>query len=902
MSTPTWRILWRWLIVMPLLLSACGKMPLQSPPPSQTVPDLALTEIPASPGAQASLPASLATEAPAASQEPQAILPTLEIPLSEQPVFAVFDEPKVELALAPPSEAAASDLSNVQIDFVLSQEQLDYLSSNGFVVSPGGDKEFFTTYERARYDNQPIFITSDSLLHIYHLLFDKVLRTAEVKQFIPLLSGLNQALLAQTDAQYQELKGGPWEDAALRTVAFIGVGSKLLDPSIEIPAYAEALVQAELAQIESAGGTLPSPIFPGLENGEDYTQYIPRGHYTISDELKRYFKSMMWYGRMTFRLRALDTEVGKAETRSAILLVNALLNAQVNGRPAMEAWLDLYSPTAFFVGRSDDLTAQQYRDVMQQVYGQAPAVASLVDETKLEQFISLADQLPAPRILGLVIVDTDDETKATKGLRFMGQRFVPDAYIFRQLIYRNVGTRDNRRGLPKGLDLLAAMGSERAYQILDQMGETKYENYISQMEKMRQWLSSLTVKDWTETLYNTWLYTFYPLLEVPVEGYPDFMRSPAWLDKQLNTSLGSWTELKHDTILYAKQAYAELGGGPPPPPPLPPKGYVEPVPQFYARLGALTALTKDGLEERGLLAPEDVDNLNRLQELAGALQIMAEKELRGEPLTDDEYERIRYYGGELEHLTMAAADTPDAEDPNAPKYMDEEPQVALVADVATDPGAVDGAEVLEEAVGRVNLIYTIVPIVEADGSTYLQVAKGGVFSQYEFPWPASDRLTDEQWRQILEDGQAPPYADWMNSFLVEQGEYAELSSAIFSFQRILTSAYWELGYAGYSDDPALAPFLAELNALATAKQYIGHQLVNSQVRSFDLQSDTKAVVTTRETWQDKLFQYTGDYAGYDEPVQAERGPYSLDAVYTLENRDGFWVVTNVSYTNQPPAW
>jgi len=29
----------------------------------------------------------------------------------------------------------------------------------------------------------------------------------------------------------------------------------------------------------------------------------------------------------------------------------------------------------------------------------------------------------------------------TKGFRFMGQRFVPDAYIFRQLIYRYVDGR-----------------------------------------------------------------------------------------------------------------------------------------------------------------------------------------------------------------------------------------------------------------------------------------------------------------------------------------------------------------------------------------------------------------------------------------------------------------------------
>ena len=128
-------------------------------------------------------------------------------------------------------------------------------------------------------------------------------------------------------------------------------------------------------------------------------------------------------------------------------------------------------------GRSDDLTVIQYGDVLDFVYGVNPSVNDLVDEKKLDDFITLAEKLPPPKILGMVIQDSDDEEQVTKGLRFMGQRFVPDAYIFRQLIYRNVGTRENRRGLPKGLDLLAAMGSERAYTLLEQMGDTKFENY-----------------------------------------------------------------------------------------------------------------------------------------------------------------------------------------------------------------------------------------------------------------------------------------------------------------------------------------------------------------------------------------------------------------------------------------
>ena len=801
-------------------------------------------------------------------------------------------------------EPIAADLSNVRVPFLLSDGLRQRLAQNGFVVAPGTEKEFFTVYEKARYDNQPVFVTSDSLLHVYHLLFDKVLRTAEVEHFIPLLRDLNAAMLAQTDAQYQALKGGQWEEPAKRTVAFVGVGSKLLDPDVQVPAYAQELVDAELALIEAADGILLSPLFPGLENGEDYTQYIPRGHYTRSEELKQYFKSMMWYGRMTFRLKAKDPEVGKAETRSALLLVQALQDASVGGRPAMEAWQDLYAPTAFMVGRSDDLTAGQYIDVMASVYGSNPSVEQVADEGKLQDFIDLAFELPAPKIFGLVIMDTDDVEATTKGLRFMGQRFVPDAYVFRELIYRNVGTRDHARMLPKGLDLFAAMGSAQAYQLLDEMGDTGFERYPEQMQKMQSWMASLGVSDWTETLYNTWLYTFFPLIEVPGDGYPEFMRSQAWLDKELNTVLGSWAELKHDTILYAKQVYAELGGGPPPPEPEPPKGYVEPVPEFYARLAALTAMTSDGLGSRGLLNEIDATSLDTLETLASSLQTMAEKELRSEPLTEEEYATIRFYGGQLEELTMAAADS-DMEDPYARRFMEEEPQAAVIADVATDPNPPGTA--LEEAVGRVNPIYVVVPIVAADGTTYLQVAKGGVFSYYEFPWPIADRLTDEKWRGMLDQGQAPPVPEWTSSFLVNETEYAELSRAVLQYQKSVVEGYWYHEPQYLSGEAASAQaVLDDIQRLLGTGQYLGRQLLGTHFRSFDLQSPSLAVVTARETWQDTLYELGLYSPEMDDIVLGARGPYTLDATYTLELVETEvgprWQVTNVVHAQEPPPF
>ncbi len=273
---------------------------------------------------------------------------------------------------------------------------------------------------------------------------------------------------------------------------------------------------------------------------------------------------------------------------------------------------------------------------------------------------------------------------------------------------------------------------------------------------MRGEIGGLQTSQWTENLYWSWLYTFRPLLEPksPDSGYPTFMTSDAWTRKNLNTVLGSYTELKHDTILYAKQVMAEAGGGPPELV----KGYVEPEPEFYARIAALAAMTRDGLLSRGLLektedqyATSDFNTLNQIESLALDLKRISEKELENKALTEEEYQLIRFYGGRIEHLTIAASDV-EEEVPGGRGSMQDQ-DAAVVADVATGGPQLDQA--LEEATGRIMEIYVVVPV---EGK--LVLARGGIYSQYEFVQPSGNRLTNEQWRQRLDNGEAPEQADW----------------------------------------------------------------------------------------------------------------------------------------------
>jgi hypothetical protein len=315
-------------------------------------------------------------------------------------------------------------------------------------------------------------------------------------------------------------------------------------------------------------------------------------------------------------------------------------------------------------------------------------------------------------------------------------------------------------------------------------------------------------------------------------------------------------------------------------------------------------MTRQGMDARHLLNELDASSLDTLQALALSLQTIAEKELRGEPLTDEEYATIRFYGGQLEELTMAAADS-DMEDPYARRFMEEEPQAAVIADVATDPNPPGTA--LEEAVGRVNPIYVVVPIVEPDGRSYLQVVKGGVFSYYEFPWPIADRLTDEKWRGMLEDGSAPPPPAWTASFLVDELEYEGLSRAVTRYQESVTEAFWYRDSEPQTGDgPALEAVRQEIGRLTAAGQYLGHQHKGTDFRSFDLQSQTRAVVTASETWQDTLYALQEWSPEMDDAVLAERGPYTLEATYSLdlvnEGQGPLWMVKDVTYVQSPPPF
>ena len=745
MKTTFRKMLWIFLVLV-LVQAAC----------SNGLPGLTSLATPAAGSTSAPATSAPATQLPAAATSTQVLPPPVGI---YPPPFATYSEAAVSLpqAFSGGGYSLPLDLNKVQgLDLVkLTPAQKALLTQNGFAVAapvPGQYREFYQVYEQNRYTEVPVFITTDSIYHVYHLIFDKMLRDLETGYFITDLKGLTTTMLAATTAQYQSLKGTALADPALRNAAYFAVADKLLGLSDPAPSEADALVTAELTLINAASAAAISPIWdrPDLPKEmkliEDYSQYIPRGHYTLSEDLKSYFKAMMWYGRLTFR------QTDDFETRRALLLVQALRSASASaGASAVSLWENIYEPTVFIVGKSDDLGYIEYGALSDKVFGANPDLGKFADPALFASFQQLAVTLPPPQINSMWVWIDQDKQLVTKGFRFMGQRFTLDEYVFGQVIWRNVGTRDKPRGLPKGLDFFAAMGSNEAGSILKGLGEDQYANFDTQSAKVKSQVASLGVDSWTQNLYWSWLYSFQPLIAAKGGAYPPFMQTQAWQRKDLQTALGSWTELKHDTILYAKQVMAEMGGGGPG---TIPHGYVEPDPQAYARLLALAQMTETGLQSRNLLSDLTRGNLDNLISQLKFLQDISQRELSGGTITDDEYQQIMYWGGTLEQFTLAAADTTGD---HARDLSDQ--KAALVADVATGTNDLQTLVALEEADGQPTLIYVVLP------DSPNRIAIGAVYSYYEFSVPTSGRLNDQQWQAQVQAGKNPAQPDWTKMFV-----------------------------------------------------------------------------------------------------------------------------------------
>jgi hypothetical protein len=675
------------------------------------------------------------------------------------------------------------------------------LKANGFTVLTGkGNEDIVEPYNDLKKRGIPIFVTTDTLLHLYHVQFDETLKDIEEREFYRDIVALAQTLVNQFDQIKLPAGDEDFREARRKVLTYFAIGLKALKPEATLPRQVAVRdVDEVLEKMKEHKGFWPAPEeahekWPLFRYAEDFSQYVPRGHYTRSETLKKYFVGMMWFGRMTFLLKGdrihgpndepalVSPHEANQQTLAAALVTRLMSEAKLpDGRKASAVWERIYAVTSFYVGLADDLGLQEYQAALAKVCGSALDLAVLADSKKLTEFkLELAKNRPPVIYSGTGGQGTfggpstgklDELLQKSMGFRFMGQRFVPDSYMMGKLVFPSVGrpTRHDQftyvpspgggmRGFPRGLDVMAVLGSSRARTLIHDLGDDAYQgarqslSYNDALAALSQEYGKLTDADWNRNLYWSWLFALKPLLAEFGNGYQTFMTTRAYRTRSLNAALASWAQLRHDTILYAKQSYTVKEASAPPEPV---QGYVEPVPEFYARLLALTRMTNAGLTEMKVLDAAAKQRLAEFEKLLERLLAIAEKELADQKLGEDDYHFITHFGEILERAVVP---------PEKGQWESQSMKTTLIADVHTDQNT---EKVLEEGTGYVDL--GVFVYRQPDGR--LVLGAGPVLSYYEFKHPMNDRLTDEKWRERLKAKDAPARPEWTKEYLSTRGTY-----------------------------------------------------------------------------------------------------------------------------------
>jgi len=650
------------------------------------------------------------------------------------------------------------------------QAYMDKIAQNNFVIEEANHEQLFHLYEQNDYARMPSFVTTDLFLQSFHMYLSYILKKLEHEKFIPAMRdlslGLYNASMNLAKSENAELAQIAEYNAAFYAISYtLLTGEKLNVPAKYQNNYN---VEINLATEASEDGVEDEFLASLAPDGEpmfmQYSLFKPRGHYTRKPEMERYFKSMMWLQK-AFSCR--DREMHLKQNIFTAILLNTAKTAK--NKALMEVYASVFEPTALLIGESNNLSVMDIALFLKKENIEDMSQALNAESVgKVDNMLkSIAERiLIKPKIL---------ESCPDK-INFMPQRYLIDNEVLQDLVDIKVNA---ERAFPKGLDVFHAFGSATAGDVLNNFykEKEKWAEYPDSMARLQKKFKNFD--GWNKSTYNKWIESLVALQKKD-KSYPVFMNTSAWDYKNLNTSLASWAELKHDFILYADQPMAaEMGGGGEEDPYYLPEpdtevGYVEPNILFWNKLSELITLTRNVLVKHNLLNNELKEKTRTLQEEVSFLIDVSKKELAKTPLSPQEYQRIKKIGGEIENFTLTVLD-PEKSFSEWQMVSGPDRSIAAVADIYTRnvPSCPQNG-ILHVATGNANTIYVVVEI-----NGYLYLTRGATFSYYEFVMPPGTRLADEEWQAIEADkAKRPAIPEWMRGIVVDSEPYPEIREDI----------------------------------------------------------------------------------------------------------------------------
>ena len=674
--------------------------------------------------------------------------------------------------------------------FSVTGQERELLQQNHFVISERFKfLNFGDAFHQIYLADLPVFISSDAVLHALHRSYDKILTDVEISILKPNLKQFLDALYDNFLLLKTKYKNEEDLQTALKDVdLYVTMALSLLDNSKGAAQYCEQEKVDRLWDDVQAERFVERPLFSERTRKLDFSQFTVRGHYT-NEKLRDYFKAMMWLGRIDFMLTSPPVNPWEQPwEKEEIRRMNIgayLLNELIDTSGVREYLEQNNFIINFMVGKPDNITPDELKEIIQ---GQeiTNAAQLLNDETYDPYLEALrANNSSEQKILSqFLFMDpfSSEPSELPVSYRLSGQRFIIDSYILFNVVYDRIVFEDKKiwRPLPNPLDAMFVLGNDDALPLLEE--EVEQYKYGSQLAALRYLVDSYDSAFWESSLYNVWLNAIRALNPPQTrDGWPLFMKTAAWQQEKLNTQLASWTQLRHDNLLYAKQSYTGGTGC------SFPHSFVEPYPRLYANIAYFAEQAADFFSQ----FPQNTYSMfciqkyfPKLKKTMRKLETIARKEIEKENLSEDDISFLKemlFEGGASGEPPFTGWYSDLFYDP-----YDASEEDYVIADVHTQPtdefGTVVG-RVLHVGVGDVNMgIF----LAETPSDGYRKTAfMGPVMSYYELISDDFKRFNDEEWAEKVKSGNLPARPEWVNILLCDsKGEKypqgKELASRVYT--------------------------------------------------------------------------------------------------------------------------
>jgi len=565
------------------------------------------------------------------------------------------------------------------------------------LIKPISVLGLYQVYENNRQQAIPNYITEDLFLLSYSMIRQRLLMEQEENRNFSQLDFLFSGLL-------KKIGNNEKSDAMKANRDYLMVLNTLLHGEKTKTNFGLSYrAKVELELILNAEGIQYSPLW---QRSIDYSQFKPRGHYTTSNKLKRYFRAVRYSGSIVFFIKE-SNALGISETMANRMFSQAqLLSSYLTEGEMAKTYNQLTAQLEWQFGKSDELGLKQWLQASHSFSNDQPI------EQKRDSVLSYIQQnawLPAinGQLMDVNLLESGTSwQEASIGWALIPQKYRTDNYVFQQLVGNSIGSwqdekftlADNKHSLkttPKIDNFMSLLGSDQATRRLKQQGDNNNKFYGQIFKAVNKSLDEL---DGIEKKHIN-------LLRV---AFTDGMKNKFNGEDRLESMKAFWTWQFYTSTLFTKQVYAPV---------LKSKqisfqrqgAWLEPSVQLYE---SLLSVVEDHINK----TPHTV--WNEFSTILKEIIKIAQKELDTGSLGVRDETVLNSLDLRLLPL-VGSMDSP------------------IVVDVYTDPNS---QMVLQQATGLAKVV---------NFKMNKNNAVGARLSHHEFKQPLSNRLSNSEWRKKL---------------------------------------------------------------------------------------------------------------------------------------------------------